>query len=146
MNTTKDSPITTSVDQVLPVACFYASQICYDHAEYGVYLSQALTTSGKSQTGSYPYSQGWEFLGVNRHPMWRRHFYDLGANIKKMNEIAEENGNRNAILIGRTIMLASTMFTTMTHSHLYKMLSMPYTTPPTLFSGHQSQSCQFRLL
>ena len=131
VNTTKDSPITTSVDQVLPVACFYASQICYDHAEYGVYLSQALTTSGKSQTGSYPYSQGWEFLGVNRHPMWRRHFYDLGANIKKMNEIAEENGNRNAILIGRTIMLASTMFTTdafgdMPRSEVYQSAAPKY--------------------
>ena len=131
VNTTKDSPITTSVDQVLPVACFYASQLCYDHAEYGVYLSQALTTGGKSQTGSYPYSQGWEFLGVNRHPMWRRHFYDLGANIKKMNEIAEANGNRNAILIGRTVMLMSTMMTTdafgdMPRSQVYQAASPAY--------------------
>ena len=127
VNYTKDSPTTTTVDQVLPVATFYASQLCYDHAEYGVYMSQALTTGGKSQTGSYPYSQGWEFLGVNRHPMWRRHFYDLGANIHKMNEIAgykrvgtsdkyevdwDANPKCNAILIGRTIMLASTLFTT----------------------------------
>ena len=131
VNTTKDSPITTSVDQVLPVATFYAAQLCYDHAEYGVYLSQALTTGGKSSTGSYPYSQGWEFLGVNRHPMWRRHFYDLGANIKKMNEIADQNGNRNAILIGRTVMLMSTMFTTdafgdMPRSQVYKANSPKY--------------------
>ena len=131
VNTTKDSPITTSVDQVLPVATFYAAQICYDHAEYGVYLSQALTTGGKAQTGSYPYSQGWEFLGVNRHPMWRRHFYDLGANIKKMNELAEDKGNRNAILIGRTIMLMSTMFTTdafgdMPRSQVYQAASPKY--------------------
>ena len=112
VNTSKDSPITITVDQCIPTACFYAAQLCYDHSEYGVYLSQALTTGGKSQTGSYPYSQGWEFLGVNRHPMWRRHFYDLGANINKMNQIATEAGNRNAVLIGRTIMLGSTMFTT----------------------------------
>ena len=130
-NKSKDSAITTSVDQVLPVATFYASQICYDHAEYGVYMCQALTTGGKSQTGSYPYSQGWEFLGVNRHPMWRRHFYDLGANINKMNEIAEEKGNRNAILIGRTIMLMSTMMTTdafgaMPLSEVYKNNSPKY--------------------
>ena len=32
VNYTKDSPITTSVDQVLPVATFYASQICSDQA------------------------------------------------------------------------------------------------------------------
>ena len=112
VNTSKDSPITITVDQAIPTACFYAAQLCYDHAEYGVYLSQALTTGGKSQTGSYPYSQGWEFLGVNRHPMWRRHFYDLGANINKMNQIATDKGNLNAVLIGRTIMLGSTLFTT----------------------------------
>ena len=132
-NQSVDSPITTSVDQVLPVATFYASQINYDHAEYGVYMCQALTTGGKSQTGSYPYSQGWEFLGVNRHPMWRRHYYDLGANINKMNELSgyvltnvgtveepigkyemqwDKSPKCNAILIGRTIMLMSTMLTT----------------------------------
>ena len=138
VNTTKDSPITTTVDQVLPVATFYASQICYDHAEYGVYMCQALTTGGKSQTGSYPYSQGWEFLGVNRHPMWRRHFYDLGANIQKMNEIAEQKGNRNAILIGRTIMLASTMFTTdafgdMPRSEVYQSASPKYDTQAEVY-------------
>ena len=131
VNTSKDSPITITVDQAIPTACFYAAQLCYDHAEYGVYLSQALTTGGKSQTGSYPYSQGWEFLGVNRHPMWRRHFYDLGANINKMNQIAEEAGNRNAILIGRTIMLGSTLFTTdafgdMPRSQAYKATSPAY--------------------
>ncbi|MBP3576226.1 MAG: SusD/RagB family nutrient-binding outer membrane lipoprotein, partial [Paludibacteraceae bacterium] len=139
VNYTKDSPITTSVDQVLPVATFYASQICYDHAEYGVYMCQALTTTGKSQTGSYPYSQGWEFLGVNRHPMWRRHFYDLGANIQKMNEIAMENGQYNAVLIGRTVMLMSTMFTTdafgdMPRSEVYQSASPKYDTQEEVYA------------
>ena len=139
VNKSKDSAITTSVDQVLPVATFYASQICYDHAEYGVYMCQALTTGGKSQTGSYPYSQGWEFLGVNRHPMWRRHFYDLGANINKMNEIAEDKGNRNAILIGRTVMLMSTMMTTdafgaMPLSEVYKSNSPKYDSQEEIYN------------
>ena len=138
MNKSQDSAVTTSVDQMLPVATFYASQICYDHAEYGVYMCQALTTGGKSQTGSYPYSQGWEFLGVNRHPMWRRHFYDLGANIKKMNEIAEEKGNKNAILISRTIMLMSTMLTTdafgdMPRSEVYQSNSPKYDTQAEVY-------------
>lgn len=139
VNYTVDSPITTSVDQVLPVATFYASQICYDHAEYGVYMCQALTTTGKSQTGSYPYSQGWEFLGVNRHPMWRRHFYDLGANIQKMNEIAMEKGNYNAVLIGRTVMLMSTLFTTdafgdMPRSEVYQSASPKYDTQEEVYA------------
>ena len=137
-NQSVDSPITTTVDQVLPVATFYASQICYDHAEYGVYMCQALTTGGKSQTGSYPYSQGWEFLGVNRHPMWRRHFYDLGANIQKMNELAEAKGQYNAILIGRTIMLMSTMMTTdafgdMPRSQVYQSNSPKYDTQEEVY-------------
>ena len=135
---TQDSPISTSVDQVLPVATFYASQICYDHAEYGVYMCQALTTLGKAQTGSYPYSQGWEFLGVNRHPMWRRHYYDLGANIQKMNELAEDKGQYNAILIGRTVMLMSTMLTTdafgdMPRSQVYQSSSPRYDTQAEVY-------------
>ena len=77
VNTSKDSPTTITVDQALPTACFYAAQEIYDHAEYSVYLSQALTTASKSQTGVYAYSQGWEVLSMNRHPQWRRHFYDL---------------------------------------------------------------------
>lgn len=131
VNHSKDNATTTTVDQAIPTACFYASQLCYDHAEYGVYLSQALTTGGKSQTGSYPYSQGWEFLGINRHPMWRRHFYDLGANIQKMNEIAADIDSKNVILLGRTIMLHSTMFTTdafgdMPRSEAYTATSPKY--------------------
>lgn len=131
VNTSKDSPTTITVDQALPTACFYASQMIYDHAEYGVYLSQALTTSSKSQTGVYAYSQGWEFLSMNRHPQWRRHFYDLGANINEMIRAAEKIDSKNFILIGRTIMLQSTMFTTdvfgpMPRSNAYTSTSPTY--------------------
>ena len=49
VNTDPDTPITITLDQAIPTACFYASQINYDHAEYGVYMCQALTTGGKSQ-------------------------------------------------------------------------------------------------
>lgn len=131
VNTTKDDPTSVTIDQILPTLCFYASQICYDHAEYGVYMSQALTTADKSQTGTYPYSQGWEFLSVNRHPMWRRHFYDLGANANAMFELTAKNGAKNYELIGRTLMLQSTMFTTdvfadMPRSEAYLLTSPKY--------------------
>ena len=112
VNTSKDSATTVTVDQALPTACFYAAQTVYDHAEYGVYLSQALTTGGKLQDGSLAYSSGWEFIKMNRHPQWRRHFYDLGANINEMISAAEKIDSKNFILIGRTIMLQSTMLTT----------------------------------
>lgn len=131
VNTSKDSPTTITVDQALPTACFYAAQEVYDHSEYSIYLSQALTTPSKSQTGVYAYSQGWEFLSMNRHPQWRRHYYDLGANINEMIRAAEKIDSKNIILIGRTIMLQSTMLTTdvfgpMPRSNAYTSTSPTY--------------------
>ena len=74
INTSKDNPVTVTPEQSLPQVLFYSSQLSYDHAEYGVYLSQALTTGGRSQTGAFAYKSGWELLSMNRHPQWRRHF------------------------------------------------------------------------
>ena len=114
-NVNADRAHDNTVDQAMPVIVFYASQTVYDHAEYNVYLSQCLTTTGKSQTGSYPYKQGWEFLNVNRHPQWRRHFYDLGKNIRSVCNLA---GTSNTDLIARTIMLMSTQLTTDTFGEM----------------------------
>jgi len=138
VNVSRDSPTIITVDQALPTACFYAAQEIYDHAEYGVYLSQALTTPSKSQTGVYAYSQGWEFLSMNRHPQWRRHFYDLGANINEMIRAAEKIDSKNFILIGRTIMLQSTMLTTdafgpMPRSNAYTSTSPTYDTQEAIY-------------
>lgn len=138
INTSKNSPTTITVDQALPTAVFYAAQETYDHAEYGVYLAQALTTASKSQTGVYAYSAGWEFLSMNRHPQWRRHYYDLGANINEMIRAAEKIDSRNFILIGRTIMLQSTLFTTdvfgdMPRSNAYTSTSPTYDTQQEVF-------------
>lgn len=139
VNTSKDSPTTITVDQALPTACFYAAWQNYDHAEYSVYLSQALTTAEKAPSSSYSYSSGWRFLGiVNRHPQWRRHFYDLGANIDEMIRAAEKIGSKNFILIGRTIMLQSTMYTTdlfgeMPRSNAYVSASPTYDTQQSIY-------------
>lgn len=111
-NVNPDRAHDNSVDQGLPVVVFYAQQIVYDHAEYNVYLSQALTTMGKSQTGSYPYKQGWEFLNINRHPQWRRHYYDIGVNVNHLIENSQKAGSPNYELIARTIRLMSMQLTT----------------------------------
>ncbi len=110
-----DSIIYKTTEQLIPAIEFYASQSVYDHAEYNIYLSQCLTTTGKSQTGSYPYKQGWEFLNINRHPQWRRHFYDLAKNIRS---VCDLSGTTNADLIARTIMLMSTQLTTDTFGEM----------------------------
>lgn len=110
INPDKSNKVTP--EQALPVVMFYASQANYDHAEYGAYLSMALTTGGKSQTNTYAYKGGWEFLTMNRHPQWRRHFYDIGANVNELIKAAERIKSLNFVLIARTIRLMSTQLTT----------------------------------
>ena len=138
VNTSKDTPTSVPADQTLPLVVFYASQICYDHAEYGIYLSQALTTGGRSQTGAYAYKSGWEFLSMNRHPQWRRHFYDIGVNVNSMIAEAEKINSKNFILIGRTIQLQSSLLTTdafgdMPLSQVYKSNSPSYDTQESIY-------------
>ncbi len=138
INTSPDTPTSVPADQTLPLVVFYSSQICYDHAEYGIYLSQALTTGGRSQTGAYAYKSGWEFLSMNRHPQWRRHFYDIGVNVNGMITQAEKINSKNFILIGRTILLQSTLLTTdafgdMPLSQVYKSNSPSYDTQESIY-------------
>ncbi len=112
INTSKDKPTTITVDQLLPTLCYYSAHLNYDHAEYGLYLSSALTTGGRSQTNSTAYKGGWEFLSMNRHPQWRRHYFDIGVNANMMIKEAEKVNAKNCILIARTIFLQSLLFTT----------------------------------
>ena len=123
----------------LPVLVFYASQVVYDHAEYNIYLSQCLTTMGKSQTGSYGYKNGWEFLTMNRHPQWRRHFYDIGVNGNELIANAQKLGSPNFELIARTVKLMSTQLTTdafgdMPRSEAYKTNSPRYDTQASIYA------------
>ncbi len=111
-NVNPDAAHINSAELGLPVVVFYAQQAVYDHAEYNVYLSQCLTTTGKSQTGSYPYKQGWEFLNINRHPQWRRHFYDIGVNVSDLVINSREYNSPNYEIIARTIYLMSTQLCT----------------------------------
>ena len=110
-NVNPDVAHTNTPDLGLPVVIYMGQQLVYDQSEYHIYLSQCLTTMGKSSTGSYPYKQGWEFLNVNRHPQWRRHYYDIGANVVDLVEYSGSSTS-NYSLIGRTIRLMSTQLTT----------------------------------
>lgn len=138
VNVNPDKAITVTAEKELPVIIFYGAQLNYDHAEYGNYLSQTFTTGGRSQTGAYAYKSGWEFLSMNRHPQWRRHYYDLGVNINEMTKVAEREKSYNFILIGRTIRLMSTLFTTdafgdMPRSQSYTSVAPKYDTQEQIY-------------
>lgn len=126
-------------EQSLPIVLFYTAQLNFDQAEYGVYLSQSITTGGRSQTSSFAYKAGWgDFLSMNRHPQWRRHFYDIGANVKELIDAAHELKAWNLEMIGRSLRLYSTLMTTdffgdMPLTEAYKANNPKYDTQESIY-------------
>lgn len=130
----------------LPVMVFYANQTVYDHSEYYIYLSQCLTTMGKNPNDSYAYKCGWQFLLMNRHPQWRRHFYDIGVNGNELIKNSRNLNSPNYELIARTIMLMSTQLTTdafgdMPRSEAYLSNSPHYDTQASIYAW-MFQECE----
>jgi len=119
--------------------CSTRLKLQFDHAEYGAYLTQTLTTGGRNQTSSFAYKSGWgDFLTMNRHPQWRRHFYDIGVNAKEIIDEAHEAQAWNLELIGRTLRLMSTQMTTdlfgdMPRSEAYESNSPHYDTQESIY-------------
>ena len=138
-NVNEDAAHVVLPQQVLPVVLFYSAQLQFDHAEYGAYLTQTLTTGGRNQTSSFAYKSGWgDFLTMNRHPQWRRHFYDIGVNAKEIIDEAHEAQAWNLELIGRTLRLMSTQMTTdlfgdMPRSEAYESNSPHYDTQESIY-------------
>ena len=136
-NVNEDAAHEVLPQQVLPVVLFYSVQ--FDHAEYGAYLTQTLTTGGRNQTSSFAYKSGWgDFLTMNRHPQWRRHFYDIGVNAKEIIDEAHEAQAWNLELISRTLRLMSTQMTTdlfgdMPRSEAYESNSPHYDTQESIY-------------
>lgn len=138
-NVNEDAAHEVLPQQVLPVVLFYSAQLQFDHAEYGAYLTQTLTTGGRNQTSSFAYKSGWgDFLTMNRHPQWRRHFYDIGVNAKEIIDEDHEAQAWNLELIGRTLRLMSTQMTTdlfgdMPRSEAYESNSPHYDTQESIY-------------
>lgn len=138
-NVNEDAAHEVLPQQVFPVVLFYSAQLQFDHAEYGAYLTQTLTTGGRNQTSSFAYKSGWgDFLTMNRHPQWRRHFYDIGVNAKEIIDEAHEAQAWNLELIGRTLRLMSTQMTTdlfgdMPRSEAYESNSPHYDTQESIY-------------
>ena len=138
-NVNEDAAHEVLPQQVLPVVLFYSAQLQFDHAEYGAYLTQTLTTGGRNQTSSFAYKSVWgDFLTMNRHPQWRRHFYDIRVNAKEIIDEAHEAQAWNLELIGRTLRLMSTQMTTdlfgdMPRSEAYESNSPHYDTQESIY-------------
>lgn len=123
----------------LPTLVFYSSQVVYDHTEYYAYFSQMFTTGSKTLMSSgYSYKSEWEMLTMNRHPMWRRHFYDIGKNAVNLVQNSQDIHSPNYELIARTIKLMSTQLTTdafgdMPQSQAYQSNAPAYDTQASIY-------------
>lgn len=139
-NVNPDRAHSNTAELGLAPVIFFANQIVYDHAEYGIYLSQCLTTMGKNERGDRTYKYGWGgFLTMQRHPQWRRHYYDIGINGNELIANSQAIGSPNYELIARAIELMSTQLTTdgfgdMPRSEAYKSNSPHYDTQASVYA------------
>lgn len=139
-NVNPDQAHNTTADLGIAPLIFFAEQEVYDHAEYGIYLSQCLTTMGKAEKGDRTYKYGWgNFLTMQRHPQWRRHFYDVGVNGNDLIKNSQALNSPNYELIARTLMLMSTqlctdMFGDMPRSEAYQSNSPHYDTQASIYA------------
>ena len=72
-NVSSDKSKGITAETGLPTIVYYAAQTNYDHAEYYIYLSQCLTTTGKSATGAYGYKRHQADCASNQLVVWRAH-------------------------------------------------------------------------
>lgn len=139
-NVNIDHAHSNTCDLALPPVIFFAQQEVFDNAEYGIYLSQCLTTMGKNQRGDRTYKYGWGyFLNMQRHPQWRRHFYDVGVNGNEMIANSRAINSPNYELIVRALMLMSTQLTTdefgdMPRAEAYQSNSPHYDTQASIYA------------
>ena len=97
----------------------YAALATYSSAEIGVYLSQALTTTGNAQTTLYPYRNGWN-LSYDIHPYMTWYSRDMMPACLSLLADAQTKGYKNVSLIARTIRLMTTMLATDIYGDLPK--------------------------
>ena len=119
-NVSSDKSKGITAETGLPTIVYYAAQTNYDHAEYYIYLSQCLTTTGKSATGAYGYKS-------------------IGRNVNELMTNADNVGSPNYKLIARAIRLMSTQLTTdafgdMPLSNAYKSNSPTYDTQESIYA------------
>lgn len=139
-NVNIDRAHSNTADLGLAPVVFFANQIVYDHSEYGIYLSQCLTTMSKAEKGDRTYKFGWgNFLNMQRHPQWRRHYYDIGVNANELIANSRAINSPNYELIARTIELMSTQLTTdafgdMPRSEAYQSNSPHYDTQASVYA------------
>ncbi len=118
-----------SYDEVLSELLYMTSWQCYDVAEFGVYLSQALTMDAVYADSPFyaPYSC-WNFTERTSSPLWTRFYNNIGINARALLNEAQQTNMRNYELIARTLLLNSLLNATDFYGELPILSSYMYAT------------------
>ncbi len=118
-----------SYDEVLAELLYMSSWQAYDVANFGVYLSQAITLSAVYADYPYyaPYSC-WNFTERTSSPLWTRFYNNIGINARALLNEAQQTNMRNYELIARTLLLNSLLNATDFYGELPVSSSYMYAT------------------
>ncbi len=106
VNESLDNDQRTTPNYMLPAVLGNMTYAHYGQAETTSYITQYVTT----EFGTNAVKDRWDYRSVLRVGAWRRHYFDVAGNAKKMIEFAEEEGSGNYVGVGK-IMLAYSFLT-----------------------------------
>ncbi len=103
VNESLDNDERTTPNYMLPAVLGNMAYQHYGQAETTVYITQYVTT----EFGTSAVKDRWDYRGILRYGVWRRHYFDVAGNAHKMIQFAEEEGSNNYVGVGKIMMAFS---------------------------------------
>jgi hypothetical protein len=103
VNESLDNDERTTPNYMLPAVLGNMAYQHYGQAETTVYITQYVTT----EFGTNAVKDRWDYRGILRYGVWRRHYFDVAGNAHKMIQFAEEEGSNNYLGVGKIMMAFS---------------------------------------
>lgn len=103
VNESLDNDERTTPNFMLPAVLGNMAYQHYGQAETTVYITQYVTT----EFGTSAVKDRWDYRGILRYGVWRRHYFDVAGNAHKMIQFAEDEGSNNYVGVGKIMMAFS---------------------------------------
>jgi hypothetical protein len=107
VNQSLDNDERTTPNYMLPAVLANMAYGHYGQAETSAFITQYVTTD----FGTSAVKDRWDYRSVLRVGGWRRHYFDVAGNAKKMIQFAADEGSNNYVGVGK-IMKAFSFLTT----------------------------------
>lgn len=103
VNESLDNDERTTPNYMLPAVLGNMAYGHYGQAETTVYITQYVTT----EFGFNAVKDRWDYRGILRYGVWRRHYFDVAGNAHKMIQFARDEGSNNYVGVGKVMMAFS---------------------------------------